>query len=98
MSLMRLKKKALENEAVRAEYDRLASEFALIDELLTMRNSAGLTQEQVAERMGTRKSNISRLERGRGNPSWKTLTGYAKACGYDIQLTSTKQSEKRSPA
>ncbi|WP_275065514.1 helix-turn-helix domain-containing protein [Aliidiomarina taiwanensis] len=38
-----------------------------------MRTKAGLTQEQVAERMHAQKSNVSRLEKGNANPSWSTL-------------------------
>ncbi|MEH6825735.1 MAG: helix-turn-helix transcriptional regulator [Motiliproteus sp.] len=52
---------------------------------LKMRHAAGLTQEQVAERMGTRKSNISRLEKGT-NATVGTLEKYAKACGYHLSV------------
>jgi DNA-binding XRE family transcriptional regulator len=86
MSLKILKEKALKNEDVKHAYDELESEFALIDSLLSMRQKAGLTQEQLAERMGTQKGNISRLEKGTGNPSWKTLEKYAHACGFDISM------------
>ncbi|MFC3908285.1 helix-turn-helix domain-containing protein [Legionella dresdenensis] len=87
MNLKTLKEKALKNEDVKQAYDALESEFALIDSLLSMRQKAGLTQEQLAERMGTQKGNISRLENGSSNPSWKTLEKYAHACGFDISMT-----------
>ncbi len=80
------KKKALENPEVRKEYDALQDEFNLIDQLVTMRTSAGLTQEEVANKLGTNKSNISRLEHGKGNPSWSTLNKYAAACGFRVKL------------
>ena len=80
------KKKALENPEVRKEYDTLQDEFNLIDQLVTMRTSAGLTQEEVANKLGTNKSNISRLEHGKGNPSWSTLNKYAAACGFRVKL------------
>jgi transcriptional regulator with XRE-family HTH domain len=51
-----------------------------------MRSKAGFTQAQVAERMGTSKSNISRLEHGNSNPSWSTLLKYAHACGFELSL------------
>lgn len=86
MSLKNLKEKAFKNPKVKAEYDNLNEEFALIDALLTMRSKAGLTQEDIAEKMGTQKSNVSRLEKGRGNPSWKTLQNYAHACGFEINM------------
>lgn len=91
MSLKDLKQRALSNPEVRDEYHNLESEFSLIDQLLSMRTKAGLTQEQVAERMYTQKSNISRLERGNANPSWQTLLKYAKACGFELGLEVKKR-------
>ena len=58
MSLQKLKQRALTKPEVRAEYEKLDSEFDLIDKLLSMRTKAGLTQEQVAERMQAQKSEI----------------------------------------
>jgi len=51
-----------------------------------MREESGLTQDEVAERMGTKAPNISRLESGRSNPSLKTLVSYARACGFKLDL------------
>lgn len=90
MSMQHLKQQARANADVRAEYERLKNEFAFIDQLLSMRAQAGLTQEQLAKRMRTQKSNISRLERGNTNPGWTTLLKYAHACGFDLNLTSQK--------
>lgn len=90
MSLETLKQRALANPEVKAEYDQLEDEFALIDQLLSMRTKAGLTQTQVAERMQTQKSNVSRLERGNANPSWATLTKYAHACGFELTIKPVK--------
>ncbi len=87
MNLQSLKERALQNEDVRKEYDALESEFALINQLLEMRKAAGLTQEQVAAVMHTKKSNISRLEKGGVAPKIDTLKRYADACGYDLNLT-----------
>ncbi|HAS3584666.1 TPA: helix-turn-helix transcriptional regulator [Vibrio cholerae] len=92
MSLQKLKQRALANAEVKSEYDRLESEFSFIDQLLTMRTKAGLTQEQVAERMHTQKSNVSRLEKGNANPSWSTLLKYAHACGFELTLKPQKMS------
>ena len=85
-SLKDFRSKALENPEVRKEYDALQDEFNLIDQLVTMRTSAGLTQEEVANKLGTNKSNISRLEHGKGNPSWSTFNKYAAACGFRVKL------------
>lgn len=51
-----------------------------------MRTSAGLAQEKVANKLGTNKSNFSRLKHGKGNPSWGTLNKYATACGFRVKL------------
>ncbi|MEQ5817441.1 helix-turn-helix transcriptional regulator [Marinobacter sp. NFXS11] len=88
------KKKALENPEVRKEYDALQDEFNLIDQLVTMRTSAGLTQEEVANKLGTNKSNISRLEHGKGNPSWSTLNKYAAACGFRVKLEAVEDNRE----
>lgn len=90
MNLPKLKDSALSNPEVKAEYDNLEDEFKLIHQLLSMRAQAGLTQEQLAKRMHTSKSNISRLERGNTNPSWATLVKYAQACGFELSLTPHK--------
>lgn len=86
MSLSALKQKAFENPEVKAAYDELGDEFELISTLITMREKSGLTQDQVAKKMGTRAPNISRLESGRTNPSLKTLASYAHACGFKLDL------------
>jgi transcriptional regulator with XRE-family HTH domain len=85
MSVENLKNRAFKNSEVKAEYDLLASEFELIDALLSMRKKSGLTQEEIAQRMGTQKGNISRLEKG-GNPSWQTIQNYAHACGFEVSM------------
>jgi len=90
MNFNKFKQKALENLEVRKEYDALQEEFSLIDQLITMRTKAGLTQEDLAKKLRTSKSNISRLERGRGNPSWGTLSKYAAACGFRVKLETTE--------
>lgn len=61
-------------------YEALDDEFSLSENLITARLKAGLTQAQIAEKMGTTQSTIARLEGGRA-PSWKTIQRYAKAVG-----------------
>ena len=65
----------------RAEYDAMASEFAMARELIAARSRAGLTQGEVAERMGTTQSVVARLESGRRAPSMRTVQRYAQAVG-----------------
>ena len=65
ITLEQIKAKLLEQPAVQAEYDALAAEFDMARELLHARARAGLTQAQVAERMGTTQSAVARLEGGK---------------------------------
>ena len=68
-------------------YDALALEYALADQMLRARAKAGLTQDAVAERMGTTKSAVSRLEStGKHAPSLATLKRYAEAVGCELQV------------
>ncbi|MBN1461355.1 MAG: helix-turn-helix transcriptional regulator [Armatimonadetes bacterium] len=80
-------KKALERKGFAEAYEGLEDEYTLVRELLAARVSAGLTQEQVAESMGTTKSAVSRLEgAGAHSPSVSTLKRYAKAVGCDVEI------------
>lgn len=83
-----LKTRALERADVKAEYDRLDEEFQFLDEFLKARAAAGVTQAEVAERIGTTQSAIARLESGRGkhSPSIATLEKYAHALGCRLEL------------
>src|SRR5712691_5839982 len=85
-----LVKKMLKQPAVKAEYDAQAEEFALLDELLKARRQAGLTQAEVAARMGTKTPAVARLEAGGGSrqhsPSVATLRKYARAVGCRLEI------------
>ncbi len=87
-SLAKLKERLLTNPEVKAEYKRLGPIYELVGAMVEARREAGLTQEQVAERMGTTQSVVARLENGRHMPSFELLTRYAAALGrrLDIQL------------
>ena len=80
-------KRASARPGFKAAYDALALDYSVVDQLLKARTRAGLTQDAVAERMGTTKSAVSRLESARRHaPSLSTLRRYAKAVGYDVQV------------
>ena len=86
-----LVKKLMRRPGVRAEVERIErEEAALLDALLKARQEAGLTQAQVAERMGTHAPAVARLERslatGKHSPSIATLRRYVKACGKRLLL------------
>ncbi len=79
----------MQRPGVQAEVERLErDEFALLDLLLKARHEAGLSQAQVAERMGTHAPAVARLERalatGKHSPSVATLRKYARACGKNL--------------
>jgi transcriptional regulator with XRE-family HTH domain len=76
----------LKNEAYRKEYDALEGEFALASALIRTRVEAGLTQEQLAERMGTKQEVVARWEGGKVMPSTRTLARLAKATGTILQI------------
>jgi len=88
-----LKARAIARDEVKAEYDRLGDEFALLDEFLKARADAGITQADLAERMGTTQSAVARLESGRGkqSPSLSTLRKYARALGCRVELRLVKE-------
>lgn len=70
-----------------AAYDALEDEFSLVHAMINARVSAGLTQEQVAQRMGTTQAALSRLEGGKVRPSVRTLKRFAKATGTRIKIS-----------
>jgi transcriptional regulator with XRE-family HTH domain len=89
-----------DDPAFRNAYEALAEEFALFDALFKARTKAGLTQAEVAERMGTKTPAVARLEAGGGSkkhsPSIATLQKYATAvgCRLEIKLVPLSQSQQ----
>lgn len=71
----------------RTAYDALEEEFALAAVIAAARGKAGLTQEEVAQRMHTTQSNIARLEAGRSAPSTRTLEKFAEAVGARLKIS-----------
>ena len=80
-SLKTLKDEWLADAATRAEFDAQAPEFETARELVAARAQAGLSQAQVAERMGTTQSTVARLECGKRPPSLRTVQRFALALG-----------------
>jgi ribosome-binding protein aMBF1 (putative translation factor) len=80
----------------KATYDELEMEFTLLRELLLARQKAGLTQAEVAEKMGTKPPAVTRLETAlsdqRHSPTIATLKKYAQAvgCKLEVHLVPTK--------
>jgi predicted transcriptional regulator len=83
--------KMMQDPATRAEVERLErEEMPMLDAILAARREAGLTQAQVAERMGTKAPAVARLEAalisGTPSPSLSTLRKYAAALGKRVQV------------
>lgn len=96
-TLKQFKARALARPKVKKAYDDLAEEFAFLDEVLKARSESGLSQAEVAARVGTTQSAIARLESAtlKHSPSIATLRRYARALGYKLEVRLVKE-ERRS--
>lgn len=80
-------KEMVDDPDYREAYESLEGEFALVTALIQARTRAQLSQAEVASRMGTTESAISRLESGRVKPSTRTLERYAQATGHRLHIS-----------
>ena len=92
-TLKQFKARALSRPEVKKAYDELAEEFSFLDEVLKARAASGLTQAELAARVGTTQSAIARLESGtpKHSPSIATLRRYARAMGYRVEIKLVKE-------
>jgi len=92
-TLKGFKVRALARPDVRREYEGLKEEFEILDEILKARAEAGVTQAELAARIGTTQSAVARLETamGKHSPSIGTLKRYASALGYRLQIRLVKE-------
>ena len=92
-TLKQFKAKALARPEVKKAYDALAEEFSFIDQVLKARAASGITQAELAARVGTTQSAIARLESGtpKHSPSLVTLQRYARAMGYRVEFKLVKE-------
>ena len=84
----KFRQKALKNSEVKAEYDALSTACEMKRQMITLRKKAGVTQEQMADLLGTKKSNISRLESLNSSisPRLATVEDYARVLGYSVKV------------
>lgn len=78
--------KQMQNEEFRKEYNSLEPQYEIVRQLIKERNELNLTQKQLAERVGMKQSNISRLESGNYNPSMDLLQKIAQALGKELHV------------
>lgn len=82
-----LKERLLANPEVRAEYERLGPIYELVGALVEARHEAGLTQGQLAEKMGTTQSVVARVESARHMPTFDLVSRYAEAIGFKVNVS-----------
>lgn len=90
-------KKIREDEAERNAYftdpanadavNAMLARMELVETLYKTRHEAGLTQQEVADRLGMKQTYIAQIERGRKNITFDTLRKYAAACGKKVAVT-----------
>ena len=76
----------MKDSAFKAEWDALDAEISVIEAMLKARKESGLTQKQLSERTGIAQTDISKLERGNGNPSIRTLQRLAAGMGMKVKI------------
>ena len=86
-SYQQFKKQALKDPGLKKAYDDLAPEFAIIQRLISQRIKHGMTQAQLAKKLKTRQSAISRFESGAVNPTLDFLHKLADALDVKLKIT-----------
>lgn len=81
-----LEKKLLSDPEVKKEYEKLTPRYAVISQVIAARLKRGMTQKDVAEKIGTKQSAIARLESGNVNPSLDLLEQIAQVMGYKLTI------------
>ena len=85
-----LKAKLLQDKAVKKEYDKLTPRYEVISELISARIKKGITQKELARKIGTKQSAIARFESGNINPSLRFLEKLAEGMGYQVNISLSK--------
>lgn len=82
-----IKKELLSDPETAQAYRELAPEYELVRQVIRARQAQGLSQAELAALIGTRQSNISRLERGDSNPSLAFLKRVARGLGKELSIS-----------
>ncbi len=86
VEFLKLKEELMKDPEFKEEYEELKPRYELISEIIKARREQNITQEELALRIGTQKSNISRIESGTYNPSLNFLSKLAKGLGKEIHI------------
>lgn len=84
ISFERMKDELMTDHDFKDEYEKLRPRYEIISQIIEARRNQALTQSELARRVGTQKSNISRLESGNYNPSLDFLIKVAHSLGRDL--------------
>ena len=87
ISFEEMKSDMLKDEELKIEYEKLKPRYEAIEQIIRARKEQNITQAELAKRVGTQKSNISRLESGNYNPSLDFLAKIAESLGKKISVT-----------
>lgn len=85
------KNELLKNKKVKKAYEELSPEFELVQMIIDKRVKKGLTQTQLAKKIGTKQSAISRLEKGSYNPTVAFLRNVAEALDAKLNISFSSQ-------
>ncbi|OGI71938.1 hypothetical protein A3J61_01730 [Candidatus Nomurabacteria bacterium RIFCSPHIGHO2_02_FULL_38_15] len=85
-NLNTIKKIALKNKAVKKAYDEMALEFSIIDQIIKKRIKKGMSQKDLALKMGTKQPSIARFESGYYNPTISFLKKVSKALDSKLEI------------
>jgi predicted transcriptional regulator len=81
------KKELLKDEEIKKAYDELGPEFNFVRALIKKRIEKGLSQQELAKKIGTKQSAISRLESGKYNPTFRVLNKVARALDSKVKIS-----------
>ena len=82
-----IKELLMKDDEFKTEYNKLKPRYDVISQIIEERAKQNITQEELALRVGTQKSNISRLESGTYNPSLDFLIKVARSLGKEMKIT-----------
>ncbi len=87
VKLENIEARLMKDTEFKAEFEKLKPRYELIAQIIDARNQLNLTQEELAKRVGTQKSNISRLESGAYNPSLDFIIKVARGLGKEVHIS-----------
>ena len=86
ISFRNIKEEFMQDEEFQKEYEKLRPRYEVISKLIELRKEQNITQAELAKRVGTQKSNISRLESGNYNPSLDFLIKVVHSLGKELEI------------